>query len=358
MENEIKFYDGTELLSKRDAEGQLPELYICCSRTRSAGKTFFFTKKLFEDYLEKGEKFVLFCRNKLELGSVAEGMFKAMLSYCYHDEYTMSETIQMKGCYSNIVVTKGSGDEEEKFHVGYVLPLASSDQIKRISSLFCDATQGFFDEFQPESKTTYLTDEVNKFLSIVTSISRGDGETRRRFPIYFCSNTISIVNPYFMELGLNRRIKPDTKWVKGVGYVFQKIENQEIIDKHANSGINRAFNGNKAISFDDNLWMSDNYTCVEKVGEGWGRPMYYCTIIDGNYTWGVNYYPEIDLYYVGCKFDKTYGLTFNIKYDDMSPNIPLIRGSMYMKTLKSAMEKGIVRFQTVHAKESFMDLFL
>lgn len=351
-----KFYDGTELLSKRDAEGQLPEIYIVCSRTRSAGKTFFFTKKLFEDFLEKGEKFIIFCRNKLELGSVAAGMFKAMLDV-YHPEYTFSETTQMKGCYSNIIATTGSGKEEVKTHVGYVVPLASADNVKRISSMFVDASQGLFDEFQPESKSTYLTDEVNKFLSIVTSVARGGGDTRRRFPVYFCSNTISVNNPYFISLGLNRRIRPDTKWVKGVGYVFQKIENTEIIDEHANAGINRAFKGNKAIDYADNSWMNDNYTCIEKPGD-WGRPMYYCTIIDGKYIYGVNFYPEMNLYYVGCKFDKTAGLVFNIKYDNLEPNVPLIRGSMYMQTLRSAMEQGIVRFQTISAKESFMDLFI
>lgn len=355
-----KFYDGTELLSKRDAEGQLPEIYIVCSRTRSAGKTFFFTKKLFEDFLanpEKG-KFIIFCRNKLELGSVAEGMFKGMLDF-YYPDYTISEHIQMKGSYSNIIVTTGSGEETTKQHCGYVLPISAADLIKRISSLFVDASQGYFDEFQPESKTTYLSDEVSKFLSIVTSISRGGGETRRRFPIYFSSNSISVNNPYFMALNppLNRRIRQDTKWVKGIGYVFQKIENQEIVDEHANAGINRAFKGNKAISYETGEWMNDNYTCIEKPGD-WGRAMYYCTVVDGQYTYGVNFYPDMNLYYVGCKFDKTAGLVFNIKYDDMTPNVPLIRGSMYMQTLKKAMEQGIVRFQTIHAKESFMDLFI
>lgn len=357
MDNSIKFYDGAELLSKRDAEGLLPELYIVCSRTRSAGKTFYFTKKLFEDYLSEGSKFVVFCRNKLELGSVAEGMFKGMLEV-YHPEYTMSEHTQMKGCYSNIIVTTGTGKEEVKTHVGYVIPLASADNIKRISSMFVDATQALFDEFQPESKTTYLSDEVNKFLSIVTSISRGGGDTRRRFPVYFCSNSISVNNPYFVSLGLNKRIRPDTKWVKGVGYVFQKIENEQIIDEHANAGINRAFKGNKAIDYADNSWMNDNYTCVEKPGKDWGRPDYYCTLIDGKYTWGVNYYYEVDLFYVGTKFDKTAGLTFNIKYDNLTPNVPLLKSSIYIQTLRAAMEKGIVRFQTISAKESFMDLFI
>lgn len=356
MENESKFYDGTELLSKMDSEGLPPEIYFVCSRTRSVGKTYWFCRKLFNDYLEKGEKMVLFCRNKLELGSVAEGMFKAMLHHEFNDEYSMSESIQMKGVYSNVYVTKGVGDEQEKLHIGYVIPIASSDQIKRVSSLFSDATQGLFDEFQVESGT-FLSDEVNRFLSIVTSISRGDGDTRRRFPIYFLSNKISVNNPYFMSTGLYKRIRPETKFCKMPGLVYQGIENEEIIDEHASAGINRAFKGNDAIDFASLNWMNDNYTCVEKPGN-WGRAIYYATVVDGNHIWGINYYPEQDLYYVGCKFDKTAGLTFNIKYDDMTPNIPLIRGSLYMRTLKSAMEQGIVRFQTIKAKESFMDLFL
>lgn len=356
-DNQSKFYDGTELLGKRDAEGQLPEIYIVCSRTRSAGKTTWFTKLLFEHWLETRQKFVIFCRNKLELGNVAEGMFKVMLDL-FHPEYSMKEVIQMKGIYSDIRVTTGTNEDDKKtFPVGYVIPLASADNIKRISSMFCDASEGYFDEFQPEAKTTYLSDEVNRFLSIVTSIARGGGETRRRFPIYFSSNSISINNPYFIELGLNRRIKQDTKWVKGIGYVFQKIENAEIQDEHANAGINRAFRGNKSIDFADGMWMNDNYTCVENP-DNWGRSDYYCTLVNGNYRYGVKYYPAVGLYYVDYKVDNSAISVFNIKYDDMTPNIPLIRGSLSMITLRNAMERGIVRFKDIRCKEACMDLFI
>ena len=356
-DNQIKFYDGSELLGKKDAEGLDPEIYIVCSRTRSAGKTVWFTRKLFEDYLETGQKFVLFCRNKLELGSVAEGMFKAMLDI-FHPQYSMKETIQMKGIYSNILITSGDTEEDKKVeHCGYVIPLASSDNIKRISSMFSDASEGYFDEFQPEAKSTYIPDEVKRFLSIVTSVARGGGATRRRFPVYFSSNTISVNNPYFIELQLNKRIKPDTKWVKGIGYVFQKIENEEIQDEHANAGINRAFRGNKAIDFGDNSWMNDNYSCVESPDK-WGRADYYCTLINGKFTYGVKYYPEMRLYYVDYKADKTAGLTFNIKYDDMQPNVHLLKNSLSLITLRNAMEQGIVRFKDIRCKEACMDLFI
>mgnify|MGYP003290590736 CR=1 FL=1 len=361
MGKENKFYDGTELLSKRDAEHQLPSLYICCSRVRSAGKTWFFTKKLFSDFLEdpQNNKFILFCRNKLELGSVAEGMMKGMLNY-YYPEYSIKETLQMKGSFSNIMVTKGTGEEAETMHAGYVLALSGSDLYKRISSLFVDACQGFFDEFMPENKTTFLSNEVQRFLSICASVSRGSGDAVRRFPVYFCSNCISVNNPYFLALNppLNKRIRPDTKWVKGNGYVFQKVENQEIIDEHSMSGMNRAFRGEKSIQYEDNSWMNDSYTCVEKPSSDWGRELYYATVINGKHTWGVRYFPDVGLYYVGCTYDKTAGLCFNIKYDDMTPNIPILKGTLYMRTLRQAMENGIVRFQTITAKESFMDLFI
>lgn len=355
---ERKFYDGNELLSKKDAEGLDPELYIVCSRTRSAGKTFWFTKKLLDDFTSGRGKFILFCRNKLELGNVAEGMFKGMMDM-YYKGYSMSETLQMKGVFSEInLETMNEENKVEKTPCGYVIPLASSDNIKRVSSLFVDATQGYYDEFQPECKSTYLTDEVDRFLSIITSVARGGGDTRRRFPVYFSSNSISVNNPYFIELGLNRRIKKDTKWVKGVGYVFQKIENSEITDEHEHAGINRAFKGNKAIDYADGTWMNDNYSCVENP-DNWGRSMYYCTLQNGpKYTYGVHYYPAVRLYYVDYKVDKTSESIFNIKYDDMSPNIPLIRGSLSMVTLKKAMEQGICRFKDIRCKEACMDLFI
>lgn len=352
-----EFYSNEKLLNTMDKNGDRPELYIVCSRVRGPGKTFSFTKKLLDDFMsDKKSKFVLFCRAKLELGSVADGMFKSMMDIHY-PEWRMSEKIQMKGIYSNIYIDNGTGEGKEKYHVGYVIPLNSADNIKRISSLFSDSVQGYFDEFQPEDKNTYLSDEVQKFLSIHTSIARGEGQSRRYYPVYFASNTISINNPYFIALGLNRKIQPNTKMFKGEGFVFEKADNPGLVEEHAQSAMAKAFSHEKSIQYGDNSWLNDNYACIEKPNN-WGRAEYVCTLISGEISLGVKYYPQVALYYVDYNTDKDTALVFNIKYDDMQPNIPLIRGSATMIKLKESMERGIVRFKDLRAKGICMDLFV
>ena len=360
MGNESKFYDGTELLSKRDAEGLQPELYIVCSKVRGVGKTTFFGRMLIDKALSGEGKFIMLCRKKQDVGHVAEGILKEVLALFYPD-CSIEEKIGLSNVFSNVILVKGTGKEAIKTPIAYVISLAACDDVKKTSSMFTDATSGWFDEFMPLRKTTFLPDEVDCFLSVAQSVARGGGTARRYFPWYFTSNTMTINNPYFIELGLNRRIRDNTKWVKGNGYIFQRTESTEIADEHNQSGLSRAFNGNRTIEYTDDLsWLNDNYTLIDKPSADWGsRPMYYCTLCDGpKYTYGVYFYPDVNLYYVSCKFDKSAGLCFNIKYEDLKPNVPLLKTSIYMITLREAMQHGIIRFQTIRAKESFMNLFI
>ena len=354
-----QFYDGTKLLNTLDRNGEKPELFICCSRVRGPGKSFFFSKLLLDTFFEsdKKKKFVLLCRTKMELGSLASGVFKSMMSIHY-EGFDMYEKVMMKGVFSNIYISKEENGEKEVYHVGYCIPLNACDQIKRVSSIFSDSVHAFFDEFQPEDKNTYLSNEVSKFLSVHTSIARGEGQSRRYYPVYMCSNTVSITNPYFIALKLTSKLQSSTRFYKGEGFVFEKAENPGLVEVHAQSGMARAFSQEKYINFGDNSWLNDSYACIEKPGKNWGRSEYTCTLISGDIKLGVHYYYNEMLYYVDYNIDKNSALVFNIKYDDMEPNIPLIRNSLAMIKLRQSMEQGIVRFRDLRCKSICMDLFI
>jgi hypothetical protein len=77
-----------------------------------------------------------------------------------------------------------------------------------------------FDEFQSESNH-YCVDEIKKLLSVHTSIARGNGEQIRYVPVFMLSNPVSIINPYYVELGISNRLHDDTKFLKGDGYVLE-----------------------------------------------------------------------------------------------------------------------------------------
>ena len=53
-----------------------------------------------------------------------------------------------------------------------------------------------FDEFQSETNH-YCTDEIRKFISVHTSVARGQGKQSRYVPVFMLSNPVSIINPYF-----------------------------------------------------------------------------------------------------------------------------------------------------------------
>ena len=50
-----QYYDGTKLLSLKDLDGNTPEIFMVTSN-RTAGKTTYFNKLVFNKFLKKGSK--------------------------------------------------------------------------------------------------------------------------------------------------------------------------------------------------------------------------------------------------------------------------------------------------------------
>lgn len=352
-----KYYSNERLLNTLDRNGEKPELYMVCSRVRGPGKTYSFSKKLMTDFMERGEKFVLLCRTQGMLGGIAEGVFK---SYVNNEmpNTRVTEVIQMSRTYSNVIlVEKAEGsDDEIKKHIGYVIPLSASDKIKLISSTFVDASQGYFDEFQPEDRHTYLNNEVDKFLSIHGSLARGGGEQRRYFPFYFASNSIDLVNPYFSQLGLTNKIQNNTRFYKGDGFVYEFAENNALAEKHKESAMSRAFNKNKSIDYNDGGWLLNNNAFIAKP-DNWGRANYMCTLVNEHGEFAIKWYSEVQWFFVDRNVDKSCALRYSMVVDG-ELNIPFIKSDGICRTLRKAVEGGRIRFKDQSCKRVIMDLFI
>ena len=68
------FYNGDKLCRMKDLDGMTPEIYICCGN-RTAGKSFYFKRKMVMDFLQCGKKFIILCRKVNEL----KGRFEAFM---------------------------------------------------------------------------------------------------------------------------------------------------------------------------------------------------------------------------------------------------------------------------------------
>ncbi len=94
-------------------------------------------------------------------------------------------------------------EDMETLVMGYFIPLSTSEKIKSIS--YENVHTLVFDEVLTFG--TYLPNEINIFLGLMSSIERNRYDTVK---VFLLSNNTSVDNPYFRYLGMNMSvIQPD-----------------------------------------------------------------------------------------------------------------------------------------------------
>lgn len=337
-----KYYDGTKLLSMLDINGNKPEIYMCTTN-RTGGKTTYFGRLCINRFLDKGEKFGLLYRYNYELDEIADKFYKDLDSL-FFPGYTMTSKRRAKGTFQELFLNDKS--------CGYALSLNNADQIKKYSHLFSDIHRMIFDEFQSETNH-YCDNETKKFISIHTSIARGQGEQVRYVPVYMLSNPVSIINPYYVEMGISGRLKDDTKFLRGDGFVLEQgyIESASIEQK--NSGFNRAFSKNNYTAYSSEcVYLNDNKAFVEKPA---GKSKYLCTLRYKGSNFALREYTESGLIYCDDKADSSFLTRISVTTDDHNINyIMLKRNDFFLSNLRYFFEHGCFRFKDMRCKEAVL----
>ena len=97
---EKQFYDGTKLLSLKDINGEVPEIYMCTSN-RSAGKTTYFGRMLMNRWFKDHKKFCLVYRYNYELDGVADKFFKDIQQLFFPNKRMISKRMA-NGIFHNL----------------------------------------------------------------------------------------------------------------------------------------------------------------------------------------------------------------------------------------------------------------
>ena len=277
-----KYYDGTKLLSMLDINGNKPEIYMVTTN-RTGGKTTYFSRLLVNRFLKRGEKFALVYRYNYELDEIADKFFKDIGSLFFRG-YEMTSKRRASGIFHELFL-----NEEP---CGYAISLNNADALKRYSHLFSDVQQMMFDEFQSETNH-YCTDEIKKFLSVHTSVARGQGKQIRYVPVFMCGNTVSIINPYYTAMGISARLKEDTNFLRGNGFVLEQgyIDTASIAQKQ--SGFNKAFSSDKYVAYSSQgVYLNDSKAFIDKPS---GRGRYVFTLKYKDRTYGIKEYADSDI---------------------------------------------------------------
>lgn len=339
-----KYYDGTKLLSLKDLDGNKPEIYMCTSN-RTGGKTTYFGRLVVNRFLNKGHKFGLLYRYNYEIDDCADKFFKD-LKALFFPEHNMTAKRRASGIYQELFIDDKS--------CGYALSLNSADALKKYSHLFSDLEHYIFDEFQSETNH-YCADELRKFISLHTSIARGNGEQTRYVPVYMLSNPVSIINPYYTELGVSVRLKTDTKFLRGHGFVLEQGFVKEASDALKKSGFNKAFNSNNYIAYaSEGIYLNDKKAFIEKP-EGRGR--YLCTVKYEDELYSIKEYAESGYLHCSRSVDSTFKYRIVVTTNDHDVNyVMLKKNDFFLTNLRYYFEHGSFRFADLKCKEVVMKM--
>lgn len=334
------FYVANKILSLKDINGVAPEVYMVCGN-RTAGKTFYFKQWFVRRWFRFGERFVVLVRFIDDIAGCADG-FWADIGPIRWPDHTMTQKPLLHGKAAELLI--------DRRRCGYVIALNDPERIKRNSAQFADAQRGFLDEFMSETGK-YVPNELVKFNSIRISIARGGakGTHARRFPVYMCSNNVTIFNPYFDYFNVGVRLQSRTKFLRGDGWVLEQTFNEAaaaaIKDNfHSMSEKELAYATENKYLLDDNQFVGDvpgNKTCFAGIRKN-NRIFGVWQCYDGRILISRKFDPAVRVVIATQNEDHTTGTCL------LGPNSTII------KYLRKAYDRGLVVFDNGSSRTNFI----
>lgn len=340
------YYDNRKILETLDIDGLEPSVYIITSN-RSAGKTTSFLKTALDNF-KQGQHTIMLYRYSYELSGSNE-IFKDVLSL--YSEYGKEVTTvsHARGLFYEYLL-----DGET---LGFALSLSNVDSIKKFSPLFAKVTMVIMDEFQTESGK-YLPKEVDKVQSLLLTVARGGGKQSREIKLILLGNNVSLMNPYYITFGIHKRLQPNTKILRGKGWVAEFGFNESASKSIQENGIYRAFNSEQQSNYmqysTEQAFLKDVNDFIEQPK---GKAKYLCTISHDNEQFAIREYYEDGVLHVSQKVDKLCKTIITFKANDHNQNSIMIdKHSWLAKMLKDAFKNGYLRFSDVKSKSVIFDV--
>ena len=336
------YYDGTKLLNSLDLDGEKPAIYLCTGN-RTAGKTTYFNRYVVNRFIKHGEKFALLFRFDYELDNCADKFFKDIRTL-FFEGYEMRSEKREKGKFHELFLNDKP--------CGYAICLNSSDIVKKNSHYFSDVIRILFDEFQSETGK-YCKEEIKAFRSIYTSIARGQGKQSRYVQVLMLSNTITLLNPYYIALGISGRLRKDTKYLRGKGFVLELTLNQYAAKEMQESRFNQAFEDTSYVDFAaQNVYLDDNATFIENPK---GKSRYLGTLIFKGREYALREFADLGIVYCDDRPDSTYPFKIAITTNDHDINyVMLKKNDLFLTSLRWYFDRGCFRFKNLACKDALL----
>lgn len=225
----IKWYDLSNILKH---EGQ----YYVILGERSNGKSYALNKYIIDRYFQHGEEFAYVKRFEEDIKRKYMGEVFTPLQEYVRDVY--EHEIKFYQGKFLVYPIDSDGKLSECRVIGTAFSIANVNRTKGTS--YPNITTILFEEFMSVD-CTYLPDELNLFLNLVSTIVR----YRTNVKVFMLANTISKFSPYLSALGLKahrlkkgeivERAYSDKKGFS-TKFIVERTENVNVFDNTANTG--------------------------------------------------------------------------------------------------------------------------
>ena len=167
------------------------------------------------------------------------------------------------------------------------------------------------------------------------------------------SNPVSIINPYYVEMGISNRLKDDTKFLRGDGYVLEQGFVESASTAQLESGFNRAFARNSYVAYSaECVYLNDSKAFIESPS---GNSRYVGTLRYNGSDYGLREFSEIGIIYCDDKPDGTFKFKVTVTTDDHQINYVMLRkNDLFISNLRYLFERGCFRFKDMKCKDAVL----
>lgn len=343
------YYNGNDLLSYNASISFI-------MGERASGKSFFFKRKLIDDFIKYGRTAVYVRREGVQIENACKTLFDDVISS--DERYQKYE-----------FTLTGTGNKMEWQIDGKTFCiLLNLKSFNKYKGVYFDSYNMFFDEFIEESGF-YLKDESQAFYSLISTVFRD----REEFRIYMASNSISYYCWLFEEFGIRPHSGQrfftassgkDKNGNKIFDFVLELSEaNEKRTQDMNNSRLGRLYkNANLDSYMLSNEALKDNMEHIEP-NKPLGYDIQVCCFSFSNKIYGVWSDFSHDIYYIYPKYSLKIDNIFKVYMTEQDKkegwvSIRSARNYNYIKRIKNHYYDGSIKFDSQVTKVDFIENIL
>jgi hypothetical protein len=301
---------------------------------RGIGKSYAWKKHPIKRFLKYGEQIVYIKRYKSDLKKIGTYFNDIAHEFPEHE-------MKVKG-YDLFIDGK---------QYGWAIPLSMWQSMK--SNAFPGVTTIIFDEFLREKdKSSYMPNEVDALLNLMDTVFRN----RENIRCVCLSNSVSIVNPYFLYFDLVPDIKKRFNAYESI--VVEIPDSKDFSEERRKTKFGKLINGTGYGEMSlDNEFVNDSNVFIEKRTP---ESKYKFSVIYKGLRMGVWVDVGRSIMYLSDAYDPSDKNVYALTTDDLKENTLLIIGwkkHYHLLKMVSAFKKGVLRFENQTIRTISYEMF-